>query len=89
MRIDFREIASGRYIADYTVEDVSDRSRTRKIYAAVEEACYALDLPKPIWLDQNIRDFQRHAKTRFGQDSFIEDLPFDFLEIQVIEEDLW
>ena len=89
MRIDFREIASGRNIADYTVEDKSNQSRPRKIYGAIEEACYALDLPRPIWLDQNIREFKRHAKTRFGQDSFLEELSFDFLEIQVLEEDLW
>lgn len=28
-----------------------------------------------------------HAKTRFTQDSFIEQIDFDFLEMQVIEED--
>ena len=30
---------------------------------------------------------RRHAKARFYQDSFIEQIDFDFLEIQVIEED--
>ena len=88
MRIDVREIASGKYIADYMVEDKSVRSRTRKIYGALEEACYALDLPKPIWLDKNIREFRRHARTRFGRESFIEEVPFDDLEVRVIEEDL-
>ena len=46
-----------------------------------------LDLTRPIWLDLNIRDFKRHSKTRFTQDSFIEHIDFDYLEIQVIEED--
>ena len=35
----------------------------------------------------NINDFRRHAKTRFRQDSFVEEIDFDYLEIQVIEED--
>ena len=35
-------------------------------------------------LDQ---EFKRHSKTRFYQDSFIEEIPFDYLELQVIEED--
>ena len=47
---------------------------------------YSLDLEKPIWLDSNIREFQRHDRTRFSQDSFIEHIDFDFLEIQIIEE---
>ena len=45
------------------------------------------DLAKPIWLDSNISEFKRHAKTRFRQDSFIEQVPFDFMELHVIEED--
>ena len=46
----------------------------------------ALDLGKPIWLSSNINDFKRHAKTRFTRDSFIEQIDFDYLEIEVIEE---
>ena len=64
----------------------SDLNRTRKVYQALEEICYEFDLSKPIWLDSNIHDFQLHAKTRFGQDQFIEHIEFDYLEIQVIEE---
>ena len=45
--------------------------------------------PKPvsIWLDANIREFQRHSKTRFTQDNFVEEISFDFLEVHIIEED--
>ena len=62
-------------------------SRTAMVFQALDEACYELDLTRPIWLDLNIRDFKRHSKTRFTQDSFIEHIDFDYLEIQVIEED--
>lgn len=61
-------------------------TRTHKVFQALEEICYELDLEKPIWLDSNINDFKRHDKTRFTQDSFIEQIDFDYLEIQVIEE---
>ena len=47
----------------------------------------AFDLQEPIWLDKNIAEFKRIDKTRFYQDNFIESIAFDFLEIQVIEED--
>lgn len=76
-----------RLLKDMTITDDSDETRTHKIFGALERACYEFDLEKPVWLDANISEFQRHAKARFTQDSFIEQIPFDFLEIHVIEED--
>lgn len=75
-----------RLLKDTTICDDSQDTRTHKIFRALDEICAQFDLGKPIWLDSNIREFQRHSKTRFTQDSFIEQIPFDFLEIQVIEE---
>ncbi|MCC8017442.1 MAG: hypothetical protein LIO39_02380, partial [Lachnospiraceae bacterium] len=72
---------------DMTVCDDSDDTRTHKIFPAMDDVFYAFDLGKPICLESNVDEFRRHAKTRFYQDSFIEQIPFDFLEIQVIEED--
>ena len=68
-----------------TVEDESI-NRTRKIFQALEELCYAYDLSKPLWLDKNIKEFKRHDKTRFSQDNFIDSIDFDYLEIHIIEE---
>lgn len=78
---------SNHLLADYVYCDDSDLNRTRKVFRGLEEACHELDLQVPIWLDKNIEDFKRISKTRFGRDNFIEQIPFDWLEIQVIEED--
>ncbi|HIS79912.1 MAG TPA: hypothetical protein IAB52_00400 [Candidatus Scatomonas merdavium] len=75
-----------RMVKDMTVCDDSSDTRTHKIFRGLEDICYAWDLGKPIWLDSTIQDFQRHKKTRFYQDNFIETIDFDFLEIQIIEE---
>jgi len=69
-----------------TNEDPS-MTRTKKVFAALEEVCMAFDLSVPLWLDVNIADFKRNAKTRFRQDSFVDHIEFDFLEFHVIEED--
>lgn len=61
-------------------------SRTTMVFQAVEEICQEFDLSQPIWLDANINEFKRHDRTRFRQDSFIESIEFDYLEIHVIEE---
>ena len=82
-----KEFKDNHMIKDTTICDDSDDTRTHKIFNALDEICYEFDLSKPIWLDSNIHDFQLHAKTRFGQDQFIEHIEFDYLEIQVIEED--
>lgn len=82
-----KEFKSNRMLRDMTVENDSNETRTHKIFQAIDEVCYAFDLGKPIWLDVNVTEFKRHAKTRFTQDNFIEEIEFDFLEIHVIEED--
>lgn len=76
-----------RMLQDIVITEESEDTRTHKVFHALEEVCYHFDLGKPIWLDKNISDFKRHAKTRFTQDNFIEEISFDYLEIQVIEED--
>lgn len=64
-----------------------EMTRTSKVFHALSEACLLFDLSQPLWLDANIREFKRHNKTRFNQDNFVEDIPFDFVEIHIIEED--
>ena len=77
-----------RLVKDTVIEQPDlNKSRTRKVFDSLEEACQIFDLAVPIWLDLNIKDFKRHDKTRFYSDSFIEQIEFDYLEIHVIEED--
>lgn len=87
MRIWFKIMKGTHLLRDTTILDDSEETRTHKIFQAIEDVCYQFDLGKPIWLDANINEFKRHAKTRFTQDNFVEAIEFDFLEMQVIEED--
>jgi hypothetical protein len=75
-------------LRDITIEDSSDLNRTRKVFAALYEICLAFDLEVPQWLDGNIAEFGRISRTRFTAHNFYEEIPFDYLEIQVIEEDI-
>ena len=74
-------------IKDTVVEDASDRGRTQKVFHAMDEIIYTFDLGKPIWLDKTVKEFQNHSRARFYQDNFIETIDFDYLEIQMIEEE--
>lgn len=88
MRIWAKIFRDNHLLRDTVIEN-HDRamSRTKKVFAALEEVCMQFDLSVPIWLDSNISDFKRNAKTRFRQDSFVEHIDFDYLEFHVIEED--
>lgn len=76
-----------RLIKDITVENEDEDTRTHKVFQALDEICYAFDLSRPIWLDSNIQEFKRHARTRFRPDSFVDAVDFDFLDFHVIDED--
>ncbi len=87
MRIWFKIFKDNHLLKDTVIEDNSSDTRTHKIFQALDQVCYQFDLGKPIWLDATIAEFKRHDKARFYQDNFVEEIPFDYLEIHVIEED--
>ena len=80
-------IKNNQLLKDTTICISREDTRTHKVLEALKEICYEFDLEQPIWLESCQREFKRIAKTRFYQDSFIEQIPFDYLEIQIIEED--
>ncbi len=86
-RLWVKMIKETRLIKDTVVEDSTEDTRTHKIFNGIETACMEFDLEKPIWLESTINDFKRLSKARFSQDNFIEPIDFDYMEIQVIEED--
>lgn len=82
-----REFKDNRMLKDTVIEDGDSDTRTHKIFNALDEICMQFDLGKPLWLESTVSDFKKHRRTRFTQDNFIEEIDFDYLEIQVIEED--
>ena len=83
-----RIVKSNKILKEHiAVIDDFSLTRTKKVYACLDEIAYAFDLQKPIWLESNKKDFIQRAKTRFTKDSFIEEVDFDYLDFHVIEED--
>ena len=87
MRIWFQLWKDAHLLKDTTVENYENDTRTHKIMNAMDQACYEFDLSRPIWLDKNVEEFKRHAQARFYEDSFVDEISFDYLLIQVLEED--
>ena len=87
LRIWGKIFTDNRLMQDTVIENDKNETRTTKVFSALHDICYHFDLGNPVWLDSNIKEFQKVAKTRFYQDNFIEPIPFDFLEFHIIEED--
>ena len=87
MIIWFKAVKESKILLSNTWEDLSNETRTHKVFKALEETCNKWDLAVPIWLDVNVAEFKKSARTRFTTDSFVEEVNFDYLEIQVLEED--
>ncbi len=88
MRIWGKIIKDNHLVKDTVVLLEGSQRRTLKIFEGLRLICLEFDLAVPVWLDTNVKEFQKIAKTRFRQDSFIEQIPFDYLELQIIEDDL-
>ena len=54
---------------------------------ALLEACHTLDLPEPVWLEKNQREWEEFGMTRFAPDAFFESVPFQWMEIEYIDPD--
>ena len=53
---------------------------------ALTEACREFDVPKPLWLGKQEREYEEFRQTAFIQDNFLEEIDFDRLEIEFIDD---
>lgn len=56
-------------------------------YDCLDKICYEFDLQHPMWLNDNYKDYPTYGKTSFKQDHFIEQIDFDYLEIEIIKDE--
>ena len=59
----------------------------KEAHGALQEACHELDLPEPLWLEKNEREWEEFGMTRFLPDAFFEQVDFERLEIEYIDPD--
>ena len=63
---------------DCRYEDVED---------ALTEICREFDIPRPIWLNKHYREYEEFRRTRSLPEHFMEDVPFQRLEIEYLDDD--
>lgn len=51
------------------------------------EICREFDIPNPLWLDKHVREFDAFRHTAFLPEHFMEDVPFQRLEIEYLDDE--
>ena len=77
-----RVIARHRILKQATRECVFDEAEE-----ALTEICREFDIPRPLWLNKHAREFGEFRRTSFLPEHFMEDVPFQKLEIEFLEDD--
>ncbi len=54
---------------------------------ALDQACRQLDVSRPMVLPRHERDWEQFSQARFLKEHFIEDIPFDRMEVEFIDPD--
>lgn len=80
-------IKNNNMISDTVFElTAPDLSSEEKLDQGLESLCYYFDIQKPMWLSSNDSEFELIGKTRFADQHFMEDIDFDFFEIEIVED---
>ena len=80
-------VKNNKIITDHVFEiKPMDLSAKEKIKQGLEVLCYEFDIQKPMWFSDN-NSLAMVGKTRFIDHHFIEDIDFDYFEIEIIEDE--
>ena len=61
--------------------------RFEDVEEALTELCRQFDVPRPLWLDKHTREYEEFRRTQFFFFFFMEDVPFQRLEIEYLDDD--
>ena len=80
-------VKNNNIITDHVFElNTLDLSVEEKIKQGLEALCYHFDIQKPMWFSDN-NYITMIGKTCFIDHHFIENIDFDYFEIEIIENE--
>jgi hypothetical protein len=65
------------------VNEDASLNMTRQLEACLLEICKNLNIPIPIWMKKNTKEFVRFKKTIFTSEQFMEKVNFDSFVIEM------
>lgn len=61
-------------------------NKLEKVAKFLEEICYTFDLSRPLWLKKHTKELALHNVVHFHSDHFIDQIDFDYLELEIYKE---
>lgn len=68
------------------VKDAYEVTTKEDTESSLREICKQFDVSVPMWSNKNHMQWEEHNITRFFKDDFIDDFPYDNLEISFIAD---
>jgi len=82
-----KKIKNNKIIASLIVKNKENISSSEKTEKCFKEICQKFDLSVPLWLGKHDMEFSQFKYVTFYSDDFIDDIDFDKLEIELIDDD--
>jgi len=80
-------IKNNNIAQDHVVDmNTDDLSGEEMLFKGIEALCNHFDIANPIWMRDNKLEMNQINKTRFKAQHFIEEIDFDYFEIETIGE---
>ncbi|GAU79645.1 hypothetical protein [Fusibacter sp. 3D3] len=80
-------VKKNNIVQNYVFEmDNEDLSFEKKLFKGIEDLCNRFDIANPIWMQDNTLGMKQVNKTRFKAQHFIEEIDFDYFEIEYLVE---
>ena len=85
MRLEGRLFRGGRSLREAVVESgAGDQGIARELESCIRSLCTVLEIPTPIWLQKNTREFARFHQTVFFEGQFTDRVGFDRFQIRLL-----
>lgn len=88
LQLEGNVFVGNKRLGSYTVI-VSEDERlplSKRLDTSLLELCKSMNVPLPVWLKKNSREFARFRQTIFFPDQFTGTVPFDQFQIRFFEE---
>lgn len=81
-----KAIKNNKIINSIDVKNGENITQEQKLKKCLSEIFYKLDVSAPVWLPKHDKEFMEFKKIIFYKDDFVDDVIFDKLEIDLIDD---
>ncbi len=65
--------------------ELSKKSYSEDLGICLTDLCKSMDVPLPMWLKKNTKEFGQFRQTIFFEDQFTQEIDFDRLQIKLLK----